>query len=68
MGPFSGQWCFHVGLPAVAGLSGATMIIVPNVLGFAVYSPRLNLYEKSAKALSFCKKFCSHFKLSIFDQ
>eukprot|EP00035_Acanthoeca_spectabilis_P013718 m.257146 g.257146 ORF g.257146 m.257146 type:complete len:380 (+) comp15955_c0_seq15:797-1936(+) len=36
---FSGEWAFTVGLPAKSGVSGAVMIVVPNICGICIWSP-----------------------------
>ena len=38
MNDYSGQWAYRIGLPAKSGISGGVMIVVPNVMGIALYS------------------------------
>merc|ERR550525_574352 len=38
----SGRWAFEMGLPAMASCSGGMMIVVPNKMGIAIYSPRVD--------------------------
>jgi len=52
-GMFNGasSWMVEVGFPAKASENGAIMAIVPNVCGICVYSPRLDEYKNSVRAV-----------------
>lgn len=52
---FSGEWSFSVGLPAKSGVSGAMMVIVPGVMGIAIWSPKLDRYGNSIRGIAFSK-------------
>lgn len=64
----SGEWSCTVGIPAKSGVSGAIFLVVPNVMGLAVFSPPLDHRGNSVRGVEFCKKMSSHFAFSIFDQ
>ena len=52
---YSGEWCVRVGLPAKSGVAGLVYIVIPNVMGIAVYSPRLDTVGNSVRAVTFFK-------------
>ncbi|KAL0481770.1 glutaminase [Acrasis kona] len=64
---YSGQWAFTIGLPAKSGVSGNIMVIIPNVMGLALYSPKVDKRGNSVRGIEFCKRLISQFSLSIFD-
>ena len=64
---YSGEFAFKIGLPAKSGVSGAVMIVVPNVMGIATWSPRLDDIGNSVRGIEFCKRFGSTFGFHIFD-
>ena len=64
---FSGEFAFTVGLPAKSGVSGALMVVVPNVLGFCTWSPRLDELGNSVRGLAFCKELVRRFNFHTYD-
>lgn len=65
---YTGTWAFSVGIPASAGVSGACLIIIPNIMGIAIYSPRLNEWGIPPLALRFCEALTARYRINIFDQ
>lgn len=64
---FSGEFAFRVGLPAKSGVSGAMMIVVPNVMGLCVWSPRLDSLGNSVRGLEFCERLVDTYNFHVFD-
>ncbi len=62
----SGEFAFHVGLPAKSGVGGGIIAVVPNIMSIAVWSPRLNKYGNSHAGTLALEKFTTKTGLSIF--
>jgi len=62
----SGEFAFHVGLPAKSGVGGGIAAIVPGVMSIAVWSPALNKYGNSHAGTIALEKFTTKTGLSIF--
>ena len=64
---YSGEWAYTIGIPAKSGVSGLVLAIVPNVMGIAVFSPRLDSLGNSVKGIEFFKKFGQKMSLHVYD-
>uniref|UniRef100_A0A8C6P1P9 glutaminase n=1 Tax=Nothobranchius furzeri TaxID=105023 RepID=A0A8C6P1P9_NOTFU len=64
---FSGQFAFHVGLPAKSGVSGAVLLVVPNVMGLMCWSPPLDRLGNSVRGIHFCQELVSYFNFHNYD-
>jgi glutaminase len=64
---FSGEFAFTVGLPAKSGVSGAIIGVVPNVMGFCTWSPRLDEHGNSVRGLDFCRRLVETYNFHAFD-
>ena len=63
----AGSFILKVGLPAKSGVAGAVMVVVPNLMGFATFSPRLDAYGNSVRGVSFCQQLVDRFTFHIYD-
>ena len=63
----AGRFAIQVGLPAKSGVAGAVMVIVPNLLGFCTFSPRLNSKGNSIRGLEFCNSLVHSYRVHIFE-
>ncbi|KAM6980165.1 glutaminase 2b [Aplochiton taeniatus] len=64
---YSGQLAFHVGLPAKSGVSGAILLVVPNVMGIMCWSPPLDKVGNSVRGIHFCQELVSLFNFHNYD-
>lgn len=64
---YSGQFAFKVGLPAKSGVSGALLLVVPNVMGMCLWSPPLDALGNSVRGVQFCEELVSTFNFHRYD-
>lgn len=64
---FSGEFAFTIGLPSKSGVSGAIMLVVPNVLGIAIWSPPLDRLGNSVRGIEFCQKLVELYNFHLYD-
>ena len=64
---YSGQFAFQVGLPAKSGVSGIVLVVVPSVVGFALWSPPLDAIGNSARGVMFAEELVKLYDFHTFD-
>ncbi|KAJ4933358.1 hypothetical protein JOQ06_030190 [Pogonophryne albipinna] len=64
---FSGQFAFHVGLPAKSGVAGGILLVVPNVMGIMCWSPPLDKMGNSVRGIQFCTDLVELFNFHNYD-
>ena len=64
---YSGEFAFTVGLPAKSGVSGALILVVPNVLSIALWSPPLDDKGNTVRGVQFAQELVEIFNFHRFD-
>lgn len=64
---FSGEFAYSIGLPAKSGVSGVIMIVIPNVMGICLWSPRLDALGNSVRGVEFSRQLVSRFNFHKYD-
>ena len=64
---YSGEFLYRIGIPAKSGVGGGIMVVVPNVGGFATFSPRLDKYGNSVRGGEFFNRLVTNFSFHVFD-
>jgi len=62
----SGRWSFEIGVPAKASCSGGLIMVVPNKMGIAVFSPRI-AEGMSSQGAAVCRKITEKFSFHQYD-
>ncbi|KAI0207402.1 Glutaminase kidney [Lamellibrachia satsuma] len=64
---YSGEFAFKVGLPAKSGVSGAILLVVPNVMGMCLWSPPLDVNGNTVRGIQFCQELVKMFNFHHYD-
>jgi glutaminase len=64
---FSGEFAFLVGLPAKSGVSGVVQLVIPNVMGIAIWSPKLDIMGNSVRGVEFCIELVKRYNFHTYD-
>ncbi|WP_369374225.1 glutaminase A [Streptomyces sp. cg36] len=64
---YSGEFAFTIGLPAKSGVSGGLLLVVPQVMGIAIWSPRLDRLGNSVRGIEFCRQLVEKYNFHVYD-
>lgn len=64
---YSGQFAFKVGVPTKSGVSGALLVVIPNVMGICLWSPPLDALGNSCRGVQFCEELIKKFNFHRYD-
>ncbi len=64
---WSGEFAFRIGLPGKSGVSGVVQLVIPNVMGIVIWSPRLDKIGNSSRGVEFCERLVQKFNFHHYD-
>lgn len=63
----SGDWAYHVGLPAKSGVGGGIVAVVPGVMGIAAFSPPLDEEGNSVRGQKMVAEVAKQLGYNLFS-
>ena len=64
---YSGQWAYDVGVPAKSGVGGCVFLVIPNVCGISIWSPRLDDNGNSVRGIAVATELVKHLAIHNFE-
>ncbi|MBD1150498.1 glutaminase [Pelagibacterales bacterium SAG-MED29] len=63
----SGAFFQEVGLPAKSGVGGGVFLVIPQLMGICIFSPRLDEQGNSVRGIEMAKRITSKYLVHMFD-
>ncbi len=63
----SGAFFQQVGLPAKSGVGGGVFLVIPQLMGICIFSPRLDKQGNSVRGIEMAKQITSKYLVHVFD-
>jgi len=64
---YSGEWAYSVGVPSKSGVAGCVFMVVPNVCGISIWSPRLDDVGNSVRGVAAAHKLAEYITFHNFE-
>jgi len=64
---YSGEWVYDVGVPAKSGVGGCVFMVIPNVCGISVWSPRLDENGNSVRGVHVAKELVKRLVMHAYE-
>ena len=66
--PWSLLLCaFQMGIPAISNVGGGMMLVIPDVAGISIYSPKLDWLNNPVRGVEFCQELINLYQFHKYD-
>jgi glutaminase len=57
----------QIGMPSISAVSGTIMLVVPDVMGITIWSPKLDRVNASVRGVRFCQELINLYQFHKYD-